>query len=43
MIGSITENKDAGKKTLGYALGGFAITILAWTIVNVVQVFVTSG
>ncbi len=42
MIGGITEDKEAGKKTLLYALGGFALAVLAWTIVNIVQVFLTS-
>ena len=43
MIGSISDDKEAGKKTISYALGGLAISILAWTIVNVVQVWLTSG
>ena len=43
MIGSITDDKEAGKKTIAYALGGFAISVLAWTIVNFVQVWLTGG
>jgi len=43
MIGGATDDKEAGKKTIGYALGGFAISVLAWTIVNFVQVWLTSG
>lgn len=43
MIGSISDDKEGGKKTLQYALTGFTITLLAWTIVNVWQVYVTTG
>jgi hypothetical protein len=43
MIGSITDDKEAGKKTIAYALGGFAVSVLAWTIVNFVQVWLTGG
>jgi hypothetical protein len=43
MVGSISDDKEAGKKTIAYALGGFAIAVLAWTIVNFIQVWLTSG
>jgi hypothetical protein len=43
MIGGTTDDKEAGKKTIGYALGGFAVSVLAWTIVNFIQVWLTSG
>ncbi|MCK5472330.1 hypothetical protein KAI54_04045 [Candidatus Gracilibacteria bacterium] len=43
MIGSISDDKEAGKKTIGYALTGFAIAALAWTIINFAQVWLTSG
>ncbi len=43
MVGSISDDKEAGKKTIGYALAGFAIAVLAWTIINFVQVWLTSG
>ncbi|MFH1546076.1 MAG: pilin [Patescibacteria group bacterium] len=43
MIGSISDDKEAGKKTIGYALAGFAVAVLAWTIINFVQVWLTSG
>ena len=43
MIGSVGDDKEAGKKTIMYALGGFVIAVLAWTIVNFVQVWLTSG
>lgn len=43
MIGSVSDDKEAGKKTISYALGGFVIAVLAWTIVNFVQVWLTSG
>jgi hypothetical protein len=43
MIGGLTEDKESGKKTIGFALGGFAVALLAWTIVNFLQVWLTSG
>ena len=43
MIGSVSDDKEAGKKTIMYALGGFVVAVLAWTIVNFVQVWLTSG
>lgn len=41
MTGGLTDDKEKGKKTITYALIGLAITMLAWLIVNVVQVAVT--
>jgi hypothetical protein len=41
MTGGITDGKDKGKKTIFYALVGLVITLLAWIIVNVIQVQVT--
>jgi hypothetical protein len=43
MIGSVSDDKEAGKKTIAYALAGFAIAVLAWTVVNFIQVWLTSG
>lgn len=43
MIGSVTENKQKGKETIKNALIGLVITLLAWVIVNVVQVAITGG
>ncbi|MCF7836174.1 pilin [Candidatus Gracilibacteria bacterium] len=43
MVGSISDDKEAGKKTIAYALAGFAIAVLAWTVVNFLQVWLTSG
>jgi len=43
MIGGVSDDKEAGKKTIMYALAGFVITIIAWSIVNAIQVFVTGG
>lgn len=43
MIGSLSDDKEGGKKTLQYALTGFTVTLLAWTIVNIWQVYVTTG
>ena len=43
MIGGASDEKEKGKKTIQYALAGFIIAVLAWTIVNFVQVFLTGG
>lgn len=44
LSGGIDEGgKEAGKKTIMYALGGLTVAVLAWTIVNTWQVFLTSG
>jgi hypothetical protein len=43
MIGGMSDDKEAGKKTIFYALGGFATSVLAWTIVNFIQVWLTSS
>lgn len=42
MAGGITDDKEKGKKTIFYALVGLVLTLLAWVIVNVIQVQVTS-
>jgi hypothetical protein len=41
MTGGLTDDKEKGKKTIMYALVGLGITLLAWIIVNVIQVAVT--
>ncbi|MFH0776852.1 MAG: pilin [Patescibacteria group bacterium] len=43
IVGSVSDNKEAGKKTIAYALAGFAVSVLAWAVVNFVQVWLTSG
>ena len=43
MLGGTTNDKETGKKAIGYALTGFAIVVLAWTIVNFTQVWLTGG
>lgn len=42
LTGPVMQNKEQGKKTITYALVGLVLTLAAWVIVNVVQVFVTS-
>lgn len=42
LTGPLTQNKEQGKKTITYALIGLVLTLSAWVIVNIVQVFVTS-
>lgn len=41
MTGGLTDDKEKGKKTIMYALLGFVLTLLAWILVNVVQVQVS--
>jgi hypothetical protein len=41
MTGGVTDDKEKGKKTITYALMGLVLTLLAWIIVNVLQVQVT--
>ena len=43
MLAGASDDKEAGKKTILYALIGLAITAFAWTMVNVTQVLVTGG
>ncbi len=42
IIGSYTEDKEKGKKTILYALGGLVLCLLAYTIVNLILLFVTA-
>ena len=42
IIGSYTEDKEKGKKTILYALGGLALCLLAYTVVNLILLFVTA-
>ncbi|HCW31897.1 MAG: hypothetical protein UT55_C0076G0003 [Candidatus Peregrinibacteria bacterium GW2011_GWE2_39_6] len=42
MSGGLTDDKEKGKKTITYALIGLVITLLAWILVNVIQVQLTS-
>lgn len=40
--GGITEDKEAGKKTIMHALIGLVVSLSAWIIVNLIQVALTS-
>lgn len=42
MIGSVSNDKEQGKKTLTYALGGLVLAFMAWWIVELIQVWITS-
>ena len=42
MAGGLTEDKETGKNIIVYAIGGLVLTILAWFIVNVILLAVTS-
>lgn len=42
IIGSYSEEKEKGKNTIKYALFGLALTLLAYTIVNIALLFLTS-
>lgn len=42
IIGSYTEDKEKGKKTIMYALLGLALSLLSYTIVNLLLLFLTA-
>lgn len=42
MIGSVSNDKERGKKTITYAIGGLAVAFFAWWIVELIQVWITS-
>jgi len=42
MFGGVTDDKERGKKTLIYAIGGLIVAFMAWWIVELVQVWITS-
>ncbi len=42
MFGSVTNNKEDGKKAITYALGGLVLAFMAWWIVELIQVWITS-
>jgi len=43
MIGGVSDDKEAGKKTITYALTGFIVAVMAWTVVNATQLWATGG
>jgi len=42
IAGGITDDKEKGKTVIKYALGGLVLTMLAWFIVNVLLLALTS-
>lgn len=42
IVGGLIEEKEKGKNTLKHALTGFVVALLAWIIVNFIQVALTS-
>jgi hypothetical protein len=42
IIGSYSEEKENGKNTIKYAIFGLVVTLLAYTVVTVVMLFLTS-
>lgn len=40
-IGGLTEDRDKAKKTIMYAIAGLVVALLAWAIVNLVQLALT--
>jgi|GEM_PF-2264720 hypothetical protein len=42
IIGSYTEDKEKGKKTIMYALLGLTLSLLSYTIVNLLLLFLTA-
>ncbi len=43
IFGTFTESKEKGKDRIKHTLIGFVLVILAWAIVDIVVVLVTSG
>lgn len=42
IVGSYTDEKEKGKKTIMYALLGLALSLLSYTVVNLIMLFATS-
>lgn len=42
MIGSVSNDKEQGKKTIIYAIGGLVLAFFAWWIVELIQVWMTA-
>lgn len=42
MLGGVTDDKERGKKTLIYAITGLVVAFMAWWIVELIQVWLTS-
>ncbi len=42
MLGGVTDDKERGKKTLIYAISGLVVAFMAWWIVELIQVWLTS-
>ena len=42
IAGGITEDKEKGKNIITHALGGFALALSAWIIVNIILLALTS-
>lgn len=41
VIGGLTDDKESGKKTIKFAIIGLVVSLLAWIIVNIIQVQIT--
>ena len=42
MIGSVSNDKEQGKKTITYAVAGLVLAFFAWWIIELIQVWMTS-
>ena len=42
MIGTVSNDKESGKKTILYAISGMLVAFFAWWIVELIQVWITS-
>ncbi len=42
MIGSVSNDKEQGKKTITYAVAGLVVAYFAWWIVELIQVWITA-
>lgn len=40
-VGGLIDDKESGKKTIIYAITGLVVSLLAWIIVNIIQVQLT--
>ncbi len=42
VIGGVTEDKKKGKTIFTYAIAGLVVTVLSWTVVNILLLFLTT-
>lgn len=42
IAGGVTDDKEKGKTIIKYALGGFILVLVSWTLVNILLLFLTA-